>query len=159
MSSKPDTESREARFLALWSNAGFDADLKNSCAVQAGWSPSSAAPKSNRIIRALKNNEKMQKALRKRGINYDKLAAKLEDLLEAKHPFAPERPDNMAQQKAMDTAIKIHDAFPPTKIDIEKNERKEIVITGEVVTRLERFQHQRERILRGENYNVLPAAD
>lgn len=159
MSSKAAAEEREQKFLALWSNSSFDPLVKNDCAVKAGYSRSTAPAKSNKIIKALIQNQKMQRAMKKRGISFDKLAGKLDDLLDAKHPFAPDQPDNLAQHKALDTALKIQDAFPPAKLEIDKHERKEIVITGEVVQRLERFQEQRQRMERGETFDVIPATD
>ena len=153
------TEGRESKFLTLWSNSGFDPLAKNGCAIEAGYSPGSASASSNRVFKKLVSNEKMRRALKKKGITFDRLADKLVELMEAKHPFAPLQPDNLAQHKAVDTALKLHDAFPATKIDIDKHERKEIIISGEVVQRLERYNLQREILEKGETFDVLPAAD
>jgi hypothetical protein len=47
----------------------------------------------------------------------------------------------MAQLKAVEMSLRVHDAFPAAKVDIDKTEHKEIVISAEVVQRLEKYEH------------------
>jgi hypothetical protein len=139
------SKERDKRFIELFAGSGFDLSKREELAAQAGYKPGYAAKmNSGRIIKALVNNQKMQKALKKRGIDFDKLAEKIEELLECKHPAFPDNPDNAIRHKALETALRIKDAFPPQRVDVDKTERKEIVISGEVIQRLEKFEKFKE---------------
>lgn len=48
------------------------------------------------------------------------LVRKTGDLLNAKHPFRPNRPDNTEQRKTLEMAYKLRDVFPAKKLDIKK---------------------------------------
>lgn len=155
MDDKP-ADTIEHRFMTLWQGAGFDPSKKNECAATAGWTPDMKVARRNPIQRKLAQNERMRKILKKKNLTMEKAADKLAELIEAKHPFAPSQPDNLARHKAVDTLLKLHDAYPATKIDIDKHERKEIVVTGEVIQRLERYNDQRRVIEQGETFDVIP---
>lgn len=172
MSEKPNKPeiSRDAKFIKLWSGSNFDPDAKVSCAEAAGFSPVRARQQGGRIINRLLQNKKMQKELKKAGVDLPRLARKIDQLLEAKHPLAALRknpetgvmeipPDNFIQLQAAQLGAKLHDAFAPTRIDMDKTERREIHIDADVVHRLERFDRQREQMLKGETFDVVPVSD
>lgn len=132
---------RDQKFVELFAASGFDLKRREELAVQAGFQPGYGAKmNSGRIVKALVNNQKMQKALKKKGIDFNTLADKIAQLLECEHPMFKGRPDNAIQHKTLETALRIKDAFPPARVDLDKTERKEIVISGEVVQRLEKFE-------------------
>jgi hypothetical protein len=132
---------RDRKFVALFQASGFDLAKREELAVAAGFPPGHPARgNAGRVIKALVNNKAMQSALKKEGVDNKKLAEKLKELLDCKHPFAPKQADNLAQLKAVEMSLRVKDAFPSTKIDIDKTDRKEIIVSGEVIQRLERFQ-------------------
>jgi|GEM_PF-3157009 len=132
---------RDVKFVQLFQASGFDLAKREQLAVAAGFPPGRVARgNAGRVIKALVNNKAMQRALKKEGVNNEKLAQKLKELLDCEHPAFEGRSDNMAQLKAVEMSLRVKDAFPPTKVDVDKTERKEIVVSGEVIQRLERFQ-------------------
>ena len=167
MTEKSKPANRDQKFVELWSASGFDWAQKNSCAKAAGFSPIQAPRTAGRIITSLIQNQRMQKALRKRGVNLDRLAAKIAELLEAKNymarPIGKDEagneiypPDNFIQLKTTDLAAKIADVFAPTRLDIDKRETKQVVFTAEVLHRFERFNAQREFMRNPETIDVEP---
>lgn len=133
--------------MDLWSGTGFDPAQKRKCAIEAGFKPAGAHMQPGRIIDRLAQNRKMQKSLKKHGVTIDRLAGKVSELMEAQHPLSKTpMPDNIAQLKATELGIRLHDAMPPAKLDIEQNERKEIIITAEVIDRMERFSQQEKQL-------------
>lgn len=98
---------------------------KHQCAEKAGYaSPSASATKNERTMGG---NELMQEALTREAVTYQTIAKKIKKILDCKHPFAPEQPDNQVQLKAVQEAGKILDSYPSQKIDINKTETKFIV--------------------------------
>jgi hypothetical protein len=154
--------SRDQKFMDLWSGTGFDPTKKMDCALEAGFKPSGARMQPGRIIDRLAQNKKMQKALKKKGVTIDKLASKVAELMECNHPLAREkdRPDTMTQLRATELGIRLQDAMPPARLDIESNERKEIIISAEVVERMEQYE-SREKKLKdsGQIIDVIPEHD
>ena len=157
---------RDRKFIELWSGSGFDILEKNKCAVAAGFTPKSASQGSNRVLNNLVRNKKMQKKLDKHGVTMDRLAAKVDQLLDAPHPLAkrefnpftkelmPAPPDNFIQYKAAELGLKLHDVFAPTRISEDKTETKQIILSAEVVQRLERYDEQTKLIEKGVTINV-----
>jgi len=136
---------RDQRFVALFQASGFNIARREELAIAAGFPPGKPARgNAGRVIKALVNNKKMQKALKDEGVDFKRLAGKLNELLDCEHPAFVGRSDNMAQLKAVEMSIRVKDAFPSTKIDIDKSERKEIIVSGEVIQRLERFQSYKD---------------
>jgi len=154
-------DERDRKFVELWSGTGFDSLEKNKCAVAAGFTPKGASQGSNRVLNNLVRNKKMQKKLDKHGVTMDRLAAKVDELLDAPHPLAkrefnpftkelmPPPPDNFIQYKAAELGIKLHDAMPPTRIAEDKTETKQIIFSAEVIQRLERYDEQTKLIEKG----------
>lgn len=160
--------SRDARFIQLWSGTDFDPLAKAKCAEAAGFSPKCSRLQAGKVISRLMQNQKMQKELNKAGIDMKRLAKKIDEQLEAVHPMAKTThfdkekqewigpPDNFARGKAIELGIKLFDAIPPIRIEEDKTETKQIVLSGEVVHRLETFEEQRRRISEANTFDVAP---
>lgn len=171
MAEKSSVTSKDAKFIQLWAEKDFDPALKGACAKTAGFSPSAASRSTGKIITSLIQNKKMQRELRKAGVNMKKLAEKIAEQLDAVHPlsnktrFNPETgkwegpPDTMARGKAIEIGTRLFDAFAPTRLDIDKRETKQIVFSAEVIHRLERFNTQRDLMRTGETFDVEPVTD
>jgi len=154
MSNNGNGAAADRRFKELWSGTGFDPLEKNTCALATGFGDKRIARRSNRVLNTLVRNKKMQRKLDKKGVTMDRLASKLNELLDAPHPLAkrefnpftkelmPAPPDNFIQFKAAELGIKIHDAMPPARIAEDKTETKQIIFSAEVVQRLERYDEQ-----------------
>jgi len=159
--------SRDVKFIQLWSDANFDPAAKSICASRAGFSPKVAGRTTGRIVSSLIQNQKMQKELKKAGVDMKVLAKKIVALLDARSPLGkPTKdpvtgeltypPDNFVQLKATELGLKLHDAFAPTRIDVDKTETKQIIFSAEVLHRLERFDSQREAMAKAEAIDVTP---
>jgi hypothetical protein len=136
---------KDHQFVKLFEASGFDFSRRSQLAVAAGFQPGATAKaNAGRIIKTLANNKAMQRALKRHGVDNNKLALKIKELLDCEHPAFIGRPDNMAQIKATEMALRVKDAFPATKIDVDKTERKEIVISAEVIARLEKYERFRD---------------
>mgnify|MGYP001371797068 CR=1 FL=1 len=154
MSNNGNGADNDRRFKELWSGVGNDPLQKSSCAIAAGFKETGVIRGSNKILNTLVRNKKMQRKLDKKGVTMDRLAGKLNELLDAPHPLAkrefnpftkelmPAPPDNFIQFKAAELGMKIHDVFAPTRISEDKTETKQIIFSAEVVQRLERFDEQ-----------------
>lgn len=141
---EPRTD-KDSKFIQMFEASGFDINRRVDIAVAAGFSPRVAAKaNAGRIIKSLANNVAMQKALKKKGVDYNKLADKLVELLDCKHPAFPNQADNQSQLKAVELSLRVHDALPSTKLDIDKTERKEIVFTAEVLQRIEKYERLKD---------------
>lgn len=92
---------------------------KSKCFEKAGYAPGAKEP--------IGGNELMQEALTREAVTCQTLAKKIKKLINCKHPFAPDRPDNQVQLKAVQEAGKIHEVYPNQKIDINKTEVKFVV--------------------------------
>lgn len=157
---------RDQKFVELWSGSGFDSLAKNKCAIAAGFDKKGAGRGSNKFLNTLVRNKKMRQKLDKHGVTMDRLASKVDQLLDAPHPlakrdfnpftkeFMPAPPDNFIQFKAAELGLKLHDVFAPTRISEDKTETKQIIFSAEVVQRLERYDRQRELLSKGETIDV-----
>lgn len=135
---------RDHKFVKLFEASGFDFSKRSELATAAGFPPGMVSrANAGRIIKTLANNKAMQRALKRHGVDNNKLAMKIKELLDCEHPAFVGRPDNMAQIKATEMALRVKDAFPPTKVEVDKSEKKEIVISAEVVQRLEKYERFR----------------
>lgn len=161
---------KDAKFIQLWSDAGFDPAMKSACAKSAGYSAAHASRSTGKIINSLIQNRKMQKELKKAGVDMKRLAEKIAQLIDAPNPLVKPwkdpvtgelifAPDNFIQLKATELATRLHDAFAPARLDIDKRETKQIVFSAEVIHRLERFNSQRELLRSGETFDVEPIRD
>lgn len=110
-------------FLQLYAATGFDQSKKIDCAVKAGYARSGASHMADRALDHPVFREVINKELDRQGIlNPDRIINKLDQLLECRHPFRPNMPDNTEQRKTAEMVLKLGDAFPPKKVDINKRE-------------------------------------
>lgn len=159
---------RDRKFVELWSGSNFDSLQKNKCAIAAGFTEKGATQGSNRVLNNLVRNKKMQRELNKAGVDLKRLASKIDELMEAEHPlakrefnpftktFMPGPPDNFIQFKATELGLKLHDVFAPTRISEDKTETKQIILSAEVVQRLERYDEQTKLLQKGVTFDVDP---
>lgn len=146
MEDKKETHTiRDAKFLESFCDANFDPAQKLACAESAGLGTGEhALMNTGRILKSLKKNERFQEALNRKNVNYDKLAEKLGELLDAESQFKDGRPDNFIQHKALETAIRVMDLNPAQKLSIDKTERHEIVMSADIVDRLAKYNEMRQ---------------
>jgi hypothetical protein len=136
---------KDAMFLQKFSEANFDPNQKLMCAEAAGLGTGEKALlNAGRVIKSLAKNEAFQQSLKRVGVDYDKLAEKLSELLDAESAFKDGKPDNFIRHKTLETAIRVLDLNPAQRLNIDKTERHEIVISADVVDRLVKYNEMRE---------------
>jgi len=140
-----DWTEKDSRFIEKWSEAGFDIAKRQECAVAAGLGKGDMARMNGgRVAKALLQNKRLQRALKRKNIDFDKIADKLCQLLEAKSPMNLMANDNFIQHKAVETLIRVMDANPPQKIEVDKTTTSQVIITHEAVQRIEKYKEMRE---------------
>jgi hypothetical protein len=72
------------------------------------------------------------------------VAGKLKELLECNSPLSDNKPDNYIRHKTVETLIRVFDANPPQKIEVDKTSTTQVIISNDVVARLEKYQKMRE---------------
>jgi hypothetical protein len=131
---------KDAKFIEKFVEANLDPSKKLICAEDAGLGTGEKAlMNSGRVLKSLAKNEKFQEALQRVSVDYDKLASKLSELLDAKSPMFDGKPDNFIQHKTLETAIRVMDLNPAQKLNIDKTEHHDIIISMEAVERLNRY--------------------
>lgn len=96
---------------------------KKEAGVAAHYSPSCASARVTNALETLAGNESFQEAMRKAEIDDDSLAQVLKEGLQAKHPFKPKQKDWHAIHKFFQDALKVKNAFPPTRVQQEGTHR------------------------------------
>jgi hypothetical protein len=131
---------KDAKFIEKFVEANLDPSKKLICAEDAGLGTGEKAlMNSGRVLKSLAKNEKFQEALQRVSVDYDKLASKLSELLDAKSPMFDGKPDNFIQHKTLETAIRVMDLNPAQKLNIDKTEHHDIIISMEAVDRLNKY--------------------
>lgn len=128
----------EMSIIKRISDSGFDLSKVRQAALDAGVSAGEANATATRALKKISNNPLFQKALKKQGVTMDEMARKLKELMDAKHPQYPDQNDNLAQLKALDMAMKATDIYPSTKIELDKTETIQIILSAEVIHAVER---------------------
>ena len=127
---------KQTRLFNALAKKDFDFGALEACALEAGFAPGEdLRARALSSLRRFSSNEHLQAALHKQGIDYDKIAQKLSDLMEATEPKYG-KPDNPSQLKAIELAIKVHDAMPSSKIQIDRHDKHEFVVTDEIRERI-----------------------
>jgi hypothetical protein len=145
VSGREDFTERDAAFIEKFAEANFDISKRQSCAVAAGLGTGDLARMNGgRVTKALLQNKKLRAALKRKGVDMDMIADKLVELLNCNSPLNDKMPDNYIRHRALETAIRVFDANPPQKIEVDKSTTQHIVITNEAATRLENYQKMRE---------------
>ena len=142
---REDFSEKDATFITKYAETGFDIKKRQECAVAAGLGTGDLARMNGgRVTKALLQNKKLRRALKRVDVDMDSVAGKIKELLDAKSPLNPTMPDNFIQHKTVETLIRVMDANPPQKIEVDKSTTQHIVITNEAATRLENYQKMRE---------------
>lgn len=140
-----DFTERDATFIEKWKDQGFDIAKRAECATAAGLGTGDLARMNGgRVTKALLQNKKLRAALKRVDVNMDTVADKLKELLTAKSPLNPAANDNFIQHKTVETLIRVFDANPPQKIEVDKSTTQHIVITNDAIDRLEKYKKMRE---------------
>jgi len=70
------------------------------------------------------------------------------------HPLHPDQPDNYNRRGYTDIAMKLFGVYAPTKVDLDIQKKEApIVITPEIIERLERYERQRAELERMKQEN------
>lgn len=145
---KPKTQKlslRQEVFMEEFAKMGFDWNKRKLAVLRAGYEPVNALLTANQVIRKVTNNDRMIAAMTRKGINFSKLAEKLQALLNAEQVVKVQHdgtliksPDNFVQHKAFETAARLYDTFPSQKIDIDQHSVTEIVLSPEIIGRIQK---------------------
>ncbi len=142
---RDDFTQKDAAFIEKWKDQNFDIAKRQECAVAAGLGTGDLARMNGgRVTKALLQNKKLRAALKRVDVDMDSVAGKIKELLDAKSPLNPTMPDNFIQHKTVETLIRVMDANPPQKIEVDKSTTQHIVITNEAIDRLEKYKKMRE---------------
>ena len=145
ISEREDFTEKDAAFITKYAETGFDIKKRQSCAVAAGLGTGDLARMNGgRVTKALLQNKKLRAALKRVDVDMDSVAGKIKELLDAKSPLNPSMPDNFIQHKTVETLIRVMDANPPQKIEVDKSEIHQVIISNDTVSRLEKYQKMRE---------------
>lgn len=145
VSERDDFTEKDAAFITKYADTGFDISKRAACAEAAGLGHGDIARMNGgRVTKALLQNKKLRAALKRVDVDMDTIAGKLKELLEAKSPLNPTMGDNFIQHKTAETLIRVFDANPPQKIEVDKSEVHQVIITNEAVDRMAKYQKMRE---------------
>lgn len=128
---------------------------KRQAAIQAGYAPATASLMAKRLTDKLACNRYFMEEAHRQGLTVEAIIGELKrGVTEAMHPLHPDQPDNYNRRGYTDIAMRLFGAYAPTKVDldIEKKEVK-IVITPEIIERLERYNRQTAEIERRKQEN------
>jgi hypothetical protein len=142
---REDFSEKDAAFITKYAEANFDITKRQECAVAAGLGTGDMARMNGgRVTKALLQNKKLKAALKRIDVNMDTVAGKLKELLECNSPLSDNKPDNYIRHKTVETLIRVFDANPPQKIEVDRNTTTQVIISNDTVSRLEKYQKMRE---------------
>jgi hypothetical protein len=142
---REDFSEKDAAFITKYAETGFDIKKRQECAVAAGLGTGDLARMNGgRVTKALLQNKKLRAALKRVDVDMDSVAGKIKELLDAKSPLNPTMPDNFIQHKTVETLIRVMDANPPQKIEVDKTTTTQVIINNDTMARLEKYQRMRE---------------
>ena len=134
---------------------------KRQAAIQAGYSPATASLMAKRLTDKLACNRYFMEEAHRQGLTVEAIIGELKrGVTEAMHPLRPDQPDNYNRRGYTDLALKLFGAYAPTKIDMDiKKQEAKILITPEIIERLERYNRQRAELekMKEENPQMLTA--
>ncbi|TFH37624.1 MAG: hypothetical protein E4G99_02125 [Anaerolineales bacterium] len=117
---------------------------KRQAAIQAGYAPSTASLMAKRLTDKLACNRYFMEEAQRQGLTIEAIIGELKrGVTEAMHPLHPDQPDNYNRRGYTDLAMKLFGAYAPTKVDIDIQKKEAtIIITPEIIDRLERYERQ-----------------
>ena len=121
---------------------------KRQAAIQAGYAPATASIMAKRLSDKLACNRYFMEEAHRQGLTVEAIISELKrGVTESMHPFHPDQPDNYNRRGYTDIALKLFGAYAPTKIDMDiKKQEAKIIITPEIIERLERYNRQRAEL-------------
>lgn len=128
----PTTTEKQRRFFEIWAtkyNFSLEGGALAKAHTEAGYSPTSQK-NAYQTLYSSNLNKAVRFIMMKKNITLDRLVDKHAQLLEAKHPFAPEQPDNVVQLKAWQEGMKLYGGYPVPvqKVDVHHSEEYHISI-------------------------------
>ena len=112
---------KERKYLRLRAESGFKNGTKAACVRAAGFAEGTTAA-------MIENRPRVRKLLEyemnRQKFTLEKIVKTHVRLLDCNHPFRPEQPDNTVQMQAVREGYRIHDAYAPTQLNIDKTERR-----------------------------------
>jgi hypothetical protein len=137
---------KERKYLRLLAESGFDPKKKMACVKGAGYGKGTTA---TMIEERPRVRDLLAYEMNRQKLTLEKIVERHVKLLDCTHPVNPKFPkhpkqdDNKIQMQAVVHGYKIHDAYAPTKLSIDKTERhysvsieayrRAEVITGEKI--------------------------
>lgn len=123
---------------------------KRQAAIQAGYAPSTASIMAKRLTDKLECNRYFMEEAHRQGLTVEAIIGELKrGVTEAMHPLRPDQPDNYNRRGYTDLAMRLFGAYAPTKVDLDIQKKEAtIVITPEIIERLERYERQRAELER-----------
>lgn len=144
--SRGDLTTKEDLYIRNLAERNFPAKLSEraKCAEDAGYANPHDA------VRLIDDRPRVREILEyemdHQGLTVKKAVAKHVELFDCIHPLSKEeRPDNLAQLNALTLFYKIRDAYPATKVEIDKREEK-------TVTHRFEDMHKRAAEIKGKDY-------
>jgi phage terminase small subunit len=121
---------------------------KRQAAIQAGYSPATASLMAKRLTDKLACNRYFMEEAHRQGLTVEAIISELKrGVTKAMHPLRPDQPDNYNRRAFLDIAMRLFGAYAPTKIDMDiKKQEAKIIITPEILERLERYNRQRAEL-------------
>ena len=146
---------RQVRLMQEFTRAEFDFEKLGECAIRAGFKQSKYLKRQAlQALRPFSGNQYLRSALLTQGIDFSRIAAKINEMMDAQ---GVEGPDRISQRWATEMAIKIHDALPASKMEIEKHETREFVLTEDVQERIRRARVIEAEVIKEDEIARLPA--
>jgi phage terminase small subunit len=121
---------------------------KRQAAIQAGYAPATASLMAKRLTDKLACNRYFMEEAHRQGLTVEAIISELKrGVTKAMHPLRPDQPDNYNRRAFLDIAMRLFGAYAPTKIDMDiKKQEAKIIITPEILERLERYNRQRAEL-------------
>jgi len=117
---------------------------KRQAAIQAGYAPATASLMAKRLTDKLACNRYFMEEAHRQGLTVEAIISELKrGVTEAMHPLRPDQPDNYNRRAFLDIAMRLFGAYAPTKVDLDIQKKEAtIIITPEIIERLERYERQ-----------------
>ena len=145
------TTDKQKRFLKN-RMAGMN---KRQAAIQAGYASSTASIVAKKLTDRLACNKYFMEEAHRQGLTVEAIISELKrGVTEAMHALYPNQPDNYNRRGYTDLAMKLFGAYAPTKVDLDIQKKEAtIVITPEIIERLERYERQKAELERMKQEN------
>lgn len=127
---------KQVRLMQEFARAGFDFEQLTDIAKKVGFKGPAIRRQALRALKPFSGNQYLRAALLAQGIDFTKIASKIAEQIDAVNPDGT--PDRVSERWATEMAIKAHQAMPATKIEIDKHQTNEFILTDEVQERINR---------------------